>query len=61
MLPKGGQSVDLKGSSAGFDRFKVEFKGAKASLGESREIDGPRKLQLLLLEATGTLSYSLRF
>lgn len=61
LLPKGGQSVDLKGSSAGFDRFKVEFKGAKASLGESKDIEGPRKLQLLTLEANDSLSYSLRF
>lgn len=61
LLPMGGQNVDLKGSSAGFARFRVEFKGAKASLGESTDIEGPRKLQMLILEAKDSLNYSLRF
>jgi hypothetical protein len=61
LLPKDQMEVSVKGNSAGFERFKVEFKGAKASVGASEDIEGPRKVQMLLLEAKDTLSYSLRF
>ncbi|MDZ7639836.1 MAG: hypothetical protein U5J83_16565 [Bryobacterales bacterium] len=61
LLPKDGQGIDLKSGSAAFDRFKVEFKGAKATLGGTKEIPGPRNLQMLVLEAKDTLAYSLRF
>jgi hypothetical protein len=62
LLPKDAGEVAIRGNSAGFDRFKVEFlKGAKASIGASEDIEGPRKVQMLLLEARDTLTYTLRF
>lgn len=61
LTPEDGQRVELKGGSAGFDRFKVEFKGAKATLGETVELEGPRTLQMLLLEGKDSMTYSLRF
>lgn len=61
MLIPDSEKVDLRKDISSRGKFRVEHRGATATLGEPVNIEGPRTIQPLLLQGQDVLRYSLRF
>ncbi len=61
LLIPDNERVDLKGNVTSKGKFRIEHRGATATLGEAVNLEGPRKIQPLLLQAKDSLKYTIRF
>lgn len=61
ILVPDGSRVNLRRDISSSGKFRVEHRGATASVGEAVDIEGPRTLQPLLLQGRDSLSYTIRF
>ncbi|MCW5966708.1 MAG: hypothetical protein KIT83_21900 [Bryobacterales bacterium] len=53
--------VDQRGDASSKGKFRLEHRGVTATLGEAKDVEGPRKIQPLLLQGRDVLRYTIRF
>lgn len=61
LLIPDNERLDQRGDVTSRGKLRVEHRGAAASLGEAVNIEGPRKVQPVILQGRDSLRYTIRF